>query len=67
MTRTISEYEFKRRQMISSAQIIMTDAQLKVIETVGELSVSEWMRILNDMQTRMIALQLKDEWEEGDA
>ena len=66
MTRRISEYEFERRQMMSSAQIIMTEAQLKVTETVGELYVSEWIKLLNDMQRRMIDLQLKGDWKDGD-
>jgi len=66
MRRTISEHEFERRQMMSSAQIIMTEAQLKVTETVGELYVSEWIKLLNDMQRRMIDLQLKGDWKDGD-
>jgi hypothetical protein len=67
MTRTrISKHEFERRSKVASAQIIMTDAMSKADEETGGLYCSEWLRVLNTMQTRLISDMLQEDWKQDE-
>lgn len=63
MSRTISDYEMERRRLMAKARMAVDDAIAKVTEE-HELTVSEWLQVLSEIQGRMIGLALVEEWSE---
>jgi hypothetical protein len=61
--RTISAHEFERRKAMASASTIMTDAMMEVTQK-HELTVIEWLKVLNALVTRMIEHGMTEEWNE---
>ena len=58
----ISQDEMLRRQKVSHAKMVMTEAMGRVNEELGELYYSEWLSVLQEMQTRLISDLLMDDW-----
>jgi hypothetical protein len=66
MTRAITKSEWKRRSMVASAELIMTKAMGQANDETGGLYYSEWLKVLNTMQTRLISDMLRDDWDKPD-
>jgi hypothetical protein len=60
MSRTISNHEILRRGAMCKAKLDI----LKAMEQT-QLTAMEWANVLNEIQQRMIAIGLKEDWEEG--
>ena len=59
MSRTITKHEMERRGAMCKAKIDILQAMEKT-----QLTSMEWVNVLNEIQQRMIAIGLKEDWEE---
>jgi hypothetical protein len=65
--RTVSDYSMKRRVLVAQAQSAITEALVHFKDSHDDdLTVVEWIHVLNEAQGRFIAYLLKDEWQGED-
>lgn len=56
--RTVTDHEMDRRLLMARAKEKLTFA----MSDCEELTALEWLNVLHEMSARMIAIGLKDEW-----
>jgi hypothetical protein len=60
--KTITAHEMKRREVVSTAALRLTETMVKVNEETGGLSHIEWLDVLLDVANSVVKEQLKRDW-----